>query len=83
MRTANKMTNRKYKFIYKITNNINGKIYIGQHITDRLNDGYKGSGIVIEQAFKKYGKHNAKFKKMEKELVKKYANCTIARNLIW
>lgn len=27
--------------------------------------------------------HNAKFKKMEKELVKKYANCTIARNLIW
>lgn len=27
--------------------------------------------------------HNTKFKKMEKELVKKYANCTIARNLIW
>ena len=48
MRTANKMTNRKYKFIYKTTNNINGKIYIGQHITDRLSDGYKGSGIVIE-----------------------------------
>lgn len=27
--------------------------------------------------------HNAKFKKVEKELVKKYANCFIARNLIW
>lgn len=65
MRTANKMTNRKYKFIYKTTNNINGKIYIGQHITDRLNDGYKGSGIVIEQAFKKYGKHNFKMDILE------------------
>lgn len=65
MRIANKMTNRKYKFIYKTTNNINGKIYIGQHITDRLNDGYKGSGIVIEQAFKKYGKHNFKIDILE------------------
>lgn len=65
MRTANKMTNRKYKFIYKTTNNINGKIYIGQHITDRLNDGYKGSGIVIEQVFKKYGKHNFKIDILE------------------
>lgn len=65
MRTANKMTNRKYKFIYKTTNNINGKIYIGQHITDRLSDGYKGSGIVIEQAFKKYGKHNFKMDILE------------------
>lgn len=27
--------------------------------------------------------HNAKFKKVEKDLVKKYANCVIARNLIW
>ena len=27
--------------------------------------------------------HNAKFKKVEKDLVKKYANCAIARNLIW
>lgn len=65
MKTVNKMTNRKYKFIYKTTNNINGKIYIGQHITDRLNDGYKGSGIVIEQAFKKYGKHNFKMEVLE------------------
>lgn len=65
MRTANKMTSRKYKFIYKTTNNINGKIYIGQHITDRLNDGYKCSGIVIEQAFKKYGKHNFKMDILE------------------
>lgn len=27
--------------------------------------------------------HNAKFKKVENDLVKKYANCVIARNLIW
>ena len=46
-------------YIYKITNNINGKIYIGQHRehTKKL-DGYLGSGILIKKAQNKYGKEN-------------------------
>lgn len=45
-------------YIYKITNRINNKIYIGQHITNNMNDGYMGSGSAINQAYKKYGKDN-------------------------
>lgn len=41
--------------IYKITNKVNGKMYIGQHITDDLDDGYLGSGTVIRRAVAKYG----------------------------
>ena len=42
--------------IYKTTNNINNKIYIGQ---DKNNDpNYLGSGNLIKRAIKKYGKEN-------------------------
>ena len=44
--------------IYKTTNNINGKYYIGQHITDNLEDGYLGSGVALNRAIKKYGREN-------------------------
>jgi hypothetical protein len=40
--------------IYKVTNNINGKVYIGQTI----NDYGKGHGVLINRAYKKYGKEN-------------------------
>lgn len=44
--------------IYKTTNLINGKIYIGQ---DSKNDpNYIGSGIILKEAIAKYGKDNFK-----------------------
>lgn len=44
--------------IYKTTNNKNGKIYIGQHSTNRLNDGYLGSGVFLKEAIGEDGKEN-------------------------
>ena len=44
--------------IYKTTNNINGKFYIGKHQTKNPNDSYYGSGKKLELAIKKYGKEN-------------------------
>ena len=48
----------KYYGVYKITNLVNGKMYIGQHVTSDLDDGYMGSGLVIRRAIKKYGAEN-------------------------
>lgn len=44
--------------IYKTTNLINNKIYIGQSTKDDYK--YKGSGTYLKNAFKKYGKKNFK-----------------------
>lgn len=44
--------------IYKVTNKINGKVYIGKHQTVNPMDGYYGSGRAIKNAIKKHGKEN-------------------------
>lgn len=49
---------KKFHIIYKTTNIINGKMYIGKHSTNELADGYIGSGVVFTRALKKYGKEN-------------------------
>jgi len=47
-----------YGYIYKTTNLINNKIYIGQHKGNTYNLKYFGSGKLISQAIAKYGIEN-------------------------
>jgi group I intron endonuclease len=50
-----------YYLIYKTTNSLDGKYYVGCHQTKNLNDGYLGSGKHLKRAVKKYGSDNFKF----------------------
>lgn len=49
---------KKYHFIYKTTNILSGKYYIGMHSTDNLEDGYLGSGTRLRYSINKHGKEN-------------------------
>lgn len=49
--------------IYKTTNLVNGKIYVGQD--SKNNPEYLGSGIKLRRAISKYGKHNFKKEVLE------------------
>ena len=44
--------------IYRTTNLIDQKFYIGKHQTLNLNDSYLGSGIHLRRAIKKFGRKN-------------------------
>lgn len=48
-------------YIYKTTNLLNGKIYIGKRVYRKKDDKwYLGSGIYLNRAIKKYGRENFK-----------------------
>lgn len=52
-------------YLYEVKNKVNGKIYVGVHKTDNLEDGYLGSGKTILEAIKKYGVENFEKKILE------------------
>lgn len=49
---------KKFHFIYKTTNLLSGKYYIGMHSTDNLEDGYLGSGKRLRYSINKHGLEN-------------------------
>lgn len=60
MANLSKSRKNKYHIIYKTTNLVNNKIYIGAHSTNDIADGYIGSGKMLHLAIKKYGLENFK-----------------------
>jgi hypothetical protein len=72
---------KKFHFIYKTTNLLSGKYYIGMHSTNDLDDGYLGSGTRLRYSINKHGIKNhvreilefvdsrEELKKREKEIV--------------
>lgn len=51
--------NEYFGYIYKTTNRLNGKVYIGQKKSQKfLYDKYLGSGKLLQRAIQKYGKQN-------------------------
>lgn len=49
-----------YGYIYKTTNIVNNKIYVGKKTKSEFDPSYKGSGKLLKLAFEKYGWENFK-----------------------
>ena len=58
------MKEKKYNFVYLSKNLISGKLYVGDHSAEDLENtktkNYLGSGTYIKRAIKKYGKNSFK-----------------------
>ena len=62
---ANFKEQKKYHFTYKTANLINNRYYLGMHSTNRIDDGYLGSGKRLYYELNKYGRNNFKFEILE------------------
>jgi group I intron endonuclease len=67
--------------IYKTTNLLDGKYYVGCHQTQNLNDDYLGSGKHLKRAIKKYGLTNFKFEILH-EVTSKEEMFELERNIV-
>lgn len=52
------INDRKFHFLYRTTCLDSGNYYIGIHSTDRIDDGYLGSGKYLHRSVKKHGRKN-------------------------
>ncbi len=69
---------KKFYILYKTINKLNGMYYIGAHSTNNLNDGYFGSGKLIKEAIKEFGKEN--FERITLELFDNADDMFLAEN---
>ena len=58
-----------FHLLYKITNKVNGRFYVGIHSTCNRDDGYLGSGKRIKNEILKYGTQN-----FVKEIIAEFTN---------
>ena len=85
-----------YRYIYKITctaGSFKNKFYFGQHTTNNLDDGYKGSGVKLRSYYKKHPNdyikeiisfHNTdeELNKAEYEIIHPWLNNKMCLNLM-
>ena len=64
-----------YGYVYLTTNLVNGRKYIGQHKSSVFTEEYKGSGLLVRQAFDKYGRDNFKVELLQECNSKEELNC--------